>query len=215
MAAIRQLCLTIEWWTAALVLFPFVSGARSVAQETPAPQPVTVAPNLMRLEGVDTVTGINYVRLLLSLPTPEGSTEPPPRFTTECTENKGRRSLAWFVSFGGVADVGFTRPFQPTPQEPFPPHNPSTNLKMTFEGYMKWKPYTRSWEVLPSGELRYRNPGLDSPNLDGPRFFLKYLSSLPGLRIGYAKPAPESPPELLFQTRPLLDELNKTPVCRP
>ena len=200
---------------AVLVLFPFVSGVRSIAQETQAPQPVTIAPNLMRLEGVDTVTGIHYVRLLLSLPAPEGSTKPPPRFTMECTDNKGKRSLAWFVSFGGVADVSFTRPFRPTPREHSPPRNPSTNLKMTFEGYMKWKPYTRSWEILPSGELRYRNPGLHSPNLDDPRFFLKYLSSLPGLRIGYAKPAPESPPELLFQTRPLLDELNKSPVCQP
>ena len=169
----------------------------------------------MRLEGVDAVTGIHYIRLLLSLPAQEGSTNAPPRFTMECTDNRGKHDLIWFVSFGGVAGAGFTPSFQPAPHEPSPPPNPSANLKMTFEGYTKWKPFVRSWEVLPSGELKYRNPGIHSPNLDGPRFFLRYLSSLPGLRIGYAKPAPESPQELFFPTQPLLDELNKTTVCQP
>ena len=215
MPVMRQLSLRIKCRIATLALLSLVSYGRSIAQETPAAKPVTIAPDLIRLEGVDAVSRIHYVRLLLSLPAPQGSTKPPPRFTMECTEKKGKRSLAWLVSFGGIADVGFTRPFQPTPQERFPPTNPSANLKLTFEGYTKWKPYTRSWEVLPSGELKYRNPGIDSPNLDGPRFFLKYLGSLPGLRIGYAKPAPESPPELFFRTQPLLDELNKTPVCQP
>jgi hypothetical protein len=186
-----------------------------IAQEPSAPQPVTVAPNLMRLEGVDAGSGIHYVRLLLYLRSAEASTDAPPRFTMECTENKGKRDLAWSISFGNVKDIYFTAPFRPTPQERFPPRNPSANLKMTFEGYTKWKPLTRSWEVLPSGELRYRNPGIDSPNLDGPRFFLQYLNSLPGLRIGYARPAPGTPPDLVFQTRPLLNELIKTPACQP
>jgi hypothetical protein len=169
----------------------------------------------MRLEGVDVASGVHYVRLILYLPSGGGSIDPPPRFVMECTENKGKRDLAWFVSFGGVSNVYFTPPFRPTPQEPFPPRNPSANLKMTFEGYAKWKPYIRSWEILSSGELRYRNPGIESPNMDSPRFFLQYLHALPGLRIGYAKPVPGNPPDLLFQTRPLLDELNKTPVCLP
>jgi hypothetical protein len=47
------------------------------------------------------------------------------------------------------------------------------------------------------------------------RYFLPYLNSLPGLRIGYAKPAKDDPAEVFFQTRPLLDELKKTPVCEP
>jgi hypothetical protein len=153
--------------------------------------------------------------LILSLPPVENSTQAPARFIMECTEIKARRDLAWLVNFGGVAGVNFIPPFRPTPAEPFPPRNPSANLKMTFEGYMKWKPYVRSWEVLPSGELRYRNPGLESSNMDGPRFFLQYLNSFPGLRIGYARPAAGNPPDLLFQTRPMLDELQKNPACQP
>ena len=51
--------------------------------------------------------------------------------------------------------------------------------------------------------------------MDGPRFFLQYLNSLPGLRIGYAKPAVGNPPDLLFQTRTMLDELKKNPACQP
>lgn len=185
------------------------------AQEPSPPQPEVIAPSLSRLEGVDAVSGIHYVRLILSFPPVENSPQAPPRFIMECTEIKGTRDLAWLVSFGGVADVNFTPPFRPTPVQPYPPHNPTANLTMTFEGYMKWKPYVRSWEVLPSGEMRYRSPGLTSPNLDGPRFFLSYLNSLPGLRIGYAKRSVGDPPNLLFQTRPMLDELQKNPVCQP
>jgi hypothetical protein len=185
------------------------------AQEPSLPQQVVIAPNLSRLEGVDAGSGIHYVRLILSLPPVENSIQAPARFIMECTEIKAKRDLVWLVSFGGIAGVNFIPPFRPTQAERFPPRNPSANLRMSFEGYMKWKPYVRSWEVLPSGELRYRNPGLESPNMDGPRFFLPYLNSLPGLRIGYTKPSVGEPAELLFQTRTMLDELKKNPACQP
>jgi hypothetical protein len=185
------------------------------AQEAPKTQAVSVGPNLMRLEGMDSGFGIHFVRLLLSLPVVAGSSQTPPRFTMECTENRGKRDLAWFVSFGGVDDINYVPPFRPSNGNLFPLQNPSANLKMTFEGYTKWKPYTRVWEVLPSGELRYRNPGIGSPNMNGPRFFLQYLNVLSGLRIRLAKSVAGSPPELFFETRPLLDELNKTPACNP
>lgn len=185
------------------------------AQEPSPPRSEVIAPNLSRLEGVDAGSGIRYVRFILYLPPAENSTQSPPHFIMECTEIKGHRDLAWLISFGGVAAVNFIPPFRPTTAEPYPPRNPSVNLSMTFEGYMKWKPYVRSWEVLPSGELRYRNPGFNSPNLDGPRFFLQYLDPLPGLRIGYAKPSGAEPPDLLFQTRTMLGELKKNPTCQP
>ena len=207
--------LAFKWRIATEMLALLVMAGVAVSQEASAPQPLTIAPNLTRLEGVDAASGIHYVRLMLYLPSVEGSTDAPPRFTMECTENKGKRDLAWLVSFGAVSNIYFASPFRPPPQDPFPPRYPSANLRMTFEGYTKWKPYVRSWEILPSGELRYRNPGIESPNMDGPRFFLQYLNSLPGLRIGYAKPAPGNSAELFFQTRPLLDEFSKTPVCQP
>lgn len=186
-----------------------------LAQDAPTPLPVAGAPNLMRLEGIDSESGVHYVRLLLSLPKAADATQAPPRFTVECTDNKGKHDLLWFLSFGGVDSYQFDPPFRPTQNNLFPPQYPSVRLKMTFEGYTKWKPFIKEWAVLPSGELRYRNAGMDSKNMETARYFLPYLNSLPGLRIGYAKPAKDDPAEVFFQTRPLLDELKKTPVCEP
>jgi hypothetical protein len=176
---------------------------------------VANASNLLRLEGTDAGSGVHYVRLLLSLPKQPDATNAAPRFTIECTENKGRREMAWFVSFGGVEDYAFTPPFHPTQTDLFPPQYPSANLRMVFEGYTKSKPFNRSWAALPSGELRYRNPGMDSPNMEKPLFFLQFLTALPGLRIGYAKPKQGDAHEILFAAQPLLDELKKTPICAP
>jgi hypothetical protein len=93
--------------------------------------------------------------------------------------------------------------------------NPSMMLRMRFEGYMKSQEFKRQWEVLPSGELHYRNPGIGSSNLDDPRHFMQWLTSLPNLRIGYVKPVPNQPKELLFPTQPLLNQIKKTSFCEP
>lgn len=190
------------------------SCALGMGQDSPAPQPVADAPNLLRLEGTDPGSGIHYVRLMLSLPLEPGGATAPPRFTVECTQKAGSHDISFFVSFGGVSDTAFTPPFRPTREERFPPANPTVQLTMTFEGYMKWKPLTRAWELLPSGELRYRNPATESPNLEAPRSYLPYMRSLPGLRIRYAHSSAGSPQAVFFQLRPLLDEIAKTPACR-
>jgi hypothetical protein len=201
-----------------MLLASLASPAVLAAQVLPL-QPASAPPTLQRMEGTVPETGVRYVRLLLSLPV-TAETTPPPRFTAECIEDRGKLDLVWFVSFGGIEDSGFHPPFRASQADLFPPRYPSVNLKMTFEGYIKSKPFTRTWSVLPSGELRYRNPGLDSPNMDSPRYFLTFLNSLPGLRIGYVKPgkgrsASPIQGEILFPTQPLLDELKKTPLCNP
>jgi hypothetical protein len=203
------------------MLFLLVSGTLP-AQDSPAPQPVTtpqpvtVGPNLMRLEGVDQASGIHFVRLSLTLPPATSAAQGlPPRFTVECDDNNGKHNLLWFISFGGVPDPGFAPPFRSTQNALFPPRYPSVKLKMTFEGYIKWKPFTKEWSALPSGELRYRNPGTDSPNMESPRYWMQYLNSLPGLRIENAKPGKGDPAELFFQSQPLLNELKKSPECEP
>jgi hypothetical protein len=200
----------------ALLLFLLISAALC-AQQAAEPQPVAIAPILTRLEGVDAGSGIHYVRLLLTLPSSgdEQMPTPAPRFTMECRDNKGKRDLLWFVSFGGADDSGFLPPFHPTRADIYPPRYPNAKLTMIFEGYIKWKPITKEWEVLPSGELRYRNPGMGSPNMEPARSFLQYLNSLPGLRIGYAKPQKGDPAAVFFQTQPLLDEIKRTPACQP
>ncbi|MGD0735398.1 MAG: hypothetical protein ABR976_09635 [Terracidiphilus sp.] len=184
------------------------------AQTAPSPQPVAVAPKLDRVENTDPGSGIHYVRLSLSLAVTETASLPP-RFTVECRDDHGRRDLQWFVSFGGAQDSGFIPPFHRTQAALFPPVYPKVKLKMNYEGYIKWKPLTRDWELLPSGELHYLNPGAGSPNMEPARSFLSYLNSLPGLRIGYARPAKGDPAELFFPTQPLLDEIKKTPACAP
>jgi hypothetical protein len=188
-----------------------------VGQDSPIPQPVPGVPNLMRMEGNDAESGIHYVRLLLSLPASADSpaATAPPRFTIECQETGAKRDLWWFASFGGVTDTTFVPPFHATKIIPNAPKYPSVNIKMTFEGYVKWKPFIKGWAKLRSGELKYQNPGFGSPNMESPHYFMQLLNSLPGLRLAYAKPATGDPPEVFFQTQPILDEMKKTPACAP
>ncbi|MGC1299705.1 MAG: hypothetical protein WA869_32165 [Alloacidobacterium sp.] len=62
---------------------------------------------------------------------------------------------------------------------------------------------------------RYRNPGGSSFNLDGPRYFMQYLNSLPGFRVVQMKPEQGKPAEVFFATKPLLDVVSRTPLCQP
>lgn len=193
------------WQVCAFAAF---SGALA-AQSTPElPTPI-----LQRIEATDPLSGNHYVRLLLSLPPNTTTNQTPPRFTVQCEDIEGKHEMLWFVSFGGVADPGYEPPFHATANNLYPPHYPGVSLKMTFEGYIKLKPVTRSWSVMPTGELRYRNSGSDSPNMESARWYLRFLSPLPGLRIVHAKPESGDPGDILFPTKPLLEELNKTPIC--
>ena len=167
---------------------------------------------MLRVEGVDAESGIRYVLLSVLAPATVSQGKALPRLTAECTENQGKRELGWLVTFGGVDPAVFTPPVHPLKGKPKPPKNPDVKLTMDFEG---WKALTRTWELLPSGELRYRNPGMHSPNMESPRVFVMYLNSLPELRIEHAGGAAANPAEETFATRALLDEMANTPVCRP
>lgn len=194
-------------------------AAYGCAQED-APQLVRISPGLFSLQGTDAGSGTEYLRLFLVADSvavaSEGATpQSAPTFVVECTQVHNRRSLSFFVNFGGVEDIVFTPPFKPTPTDLFPPRNPTVLMTMTFEGYMHSKPFKRSWEQLPDGNYKYRNPGSDSSNLDGPRYFMQWLSSLPGLRIVHTKPEPGKPAEVFFQMKALLDLVSRTPLCQP
>jgi hypothetical protein len=196
-----------------LAAFFIASGILS-AQSAPTPGPSNSASTLERVENTDPDSGIHYVRFSISIPVVPDQPLPP-RFTMECRDNHGKRELEWFVGFGGAHDTGFIPPFHPTPAVPNPPKHPRVKLKMNYEGYIKWKPVTYVWEQMPSGEFHYLNAGMHSPNMPSARYFILNLSSLPGLRIGYEKPAQGDPLEMLFPTQPILDELKKTPTCAP
>jgi hypothetical protein len=187
-------------------------------------QLVKLAAGMFSLHGVDPRSGTEYVRLFLLAagvvnaadptagePTPQNS----PVFTIECTQAHNRRELHFYVNFGGVEDIAFTPPFKPTPTEHFPPRNPTIIFRMTFEGYIHSKPFKRSWEQLPNGNYEYRNPGGYSFNLDGPRYFIQWLNSLPGFRVAQMKPEQGRPAEAFFQTKPLLEAVARNPLCQP
>ena len=195
------------------MLMFLIFGTTLFAQVAPTPQPIPDEPNLLRLEGVDPETHVHYVRLLLSQPNTPDSTTAPPRLTFECLEKDGKSDFKWYVSFGGITDYRFLPPFHPTPGVPYHLGESDVDLKMSFEGSPQKKPYVRSWKLVSTGELNYRNPSLHSPNLEFPSFFMSILKSYPGIRIAYAKPAKGDPPEVLFHTEPLLKELKKNSVC--
>lgn len=202
----------VLWLLCALAITPIAL----VAQTDAAPQPAPAKPLLQRIEAIDPASQIHYVRLLLSLPpAAQANSTPPPRFTIQCEDIKGKHQMQWFLSFGNVAYPSYEPPFQSSPAHLYPPHYPAVNLKMTFEGYIKSKPFIRSWSVMPTGELRYRNSGSDGPNMEPAQWYLNFLNSLPGLRVAYAKPSTGDPAEIFFPTQPLLDELNKIPLCTP
>jgi|HubBroStandDraft_1064217.scaffolds.fasta_scaffold87006_3 hypothetical protein len=136
-----------------------------------------------------------------------------PHFTLECRDVKGKRDITWFLSFGGVRVQQFEPPFKPSQGDPYPPNYHKVKLKMDFEGYMRSKPTTRSWEELPSGEFRFCNAGLQCPNMETARFYMSYLNALPTLRIAFANSSESLLPEQVFDLRGLVDEANKTPIC--
>jgi hypothetical protein len=204
--------------TALCVLCLWIASA-DAQQPIGARQPESIGENLLRLEGTDPVSGIRYQKLILLLKSQDApaDTDPGslPRFTMECREQAGRRTLHWLVRFDGSPDFDFQRPRIFSANDPNSLPNPNTNLKMRFEGYIRSEEFKRQWEILPTGELHYRNPGLDSSNLDDPRHFLAWLTSLPDLRIGYAKPVTGQVRELIFPTKPLLDAMKKSNFCEP
>jgi hypothetical protein len=188
-----------------------VLAAQNVAGQQPAPG----APSVKRVEGTDAGSGIHYVRLSLSLPTADGASTLPPRFTMECRDKKGKHDLLWYVSFGGVPEQDFEPPFHSTQTNLFPPQYPSVKLKAVFEGYMKSRPFVRAWVALPSGELRFCNSGIGCTNMEAARDFIPFLNALPGLRITGRIHEGGAPEEAFFPTRPLLDEMQKIPICEP
>jgi hypothetical protein len=195
-----------------------------------SPQLVRLAAGLFSLHGIDSSSKTEYLRLFLLADgtakapdplhpadpsIPEPTPQVSPTFTIECTQLGSRRELHFYVNFGGVEDIAFAPPFMPTSTDLFPPVYPTVVFKMIFEGYIHSKPFKRAWEQLPNGNYRYRNPGGSSFNLDGPRYFMQYLNSLPGFRVVQMKPEQGKPAEVFFATKPLLDVVSRTPLCQP
>ena len=175
-----------------------------------------VAPNLARIEGNDSDSGIAYTRLFISsIAAVAAQTDTAfvdlsqPTLTAQCTQRpNGRRFFELFVNFGGVTDTSYYRPWRPADGGHFPPTTTKVTVTMEFLGYTKVKPMKRQWEhvIQPDGQLRYTQPG-GGTNLEEASYFFQYLRALPTLKVT-AEGHTAS-----FLTTTLQAQLLKEPLC--
>jgi hypothetical protein len=186
--------------------------------EIDQPEKSTLASGIERISGLETASNIHYVRLILAgslrTPPPAASPAPSPAPTliAQCTlRPNDKSSFELFANFGGITDLAFYPPWEPTSkQDLFPPRTDKVNLTMEFLGYMHVKPVRRQWEIpiQTPGQYRYNPPGGGSANLEEITYYLHYLVSLPTLRLTLDTRSAD------FLTTPLLDEIRKEPLCR-
>jgi hypothetical protein len=186
--------------------------------DTDQPEKTTLASGIDRISGLEAASNIHYVRLILSgsLPTPPAADSPAPSpgptLIAQCTlKPNGKSSFELLANFGGVADLAFYPPWTPaSKQDLFPPRTEKVTLTMDFLGYTHVKPVRRQWEipVQTPGQYRYNPPGGGSANLEEISYYLRYLVSLPTLRLTLDARSAD------FLTTPLLNEIRKEPLCR-
>lgn len=172
--------------------------------------PVTV-PDLVISNGHDDDFSIDWTRITLLAEQPTSSGEIP-ALTVECTQKSSRRQIDLYFDFGD-GNREWSPPPQPDPVNHRLPANPTARLSMSFHGYRN-KAFKEDWEVLPSHEYKYREPGLRTSNLEDVWFFLRYMYAVPQVRIGYAdRKISEQTAE--FQTAKLVAETSHTALCKP
>jgi hypothetical protein len=210
--------------TCALILSCIVaSRAQSQQPETPVtsqPQRTTLPSGIGRVAGTDQPSAIQYTRLILSgslHSAGKAASDPPPPnplpiLVAQCSMRPGQKYFfEMFANFGGPADLRFYPPWRPKDSHDlFQPANAKVTITMDFLGYTHVKPFRRQWEIpLESPSLyRYNSPGSRSSNLEDSAYFVRYLLSLPTLRLTLGDRAAD------FQTTPLLAAIRTEPLCR-
>lgn len=172
----------------------------------PQAQPAA-AGNLVLTQGTDAPSGIAWARIAVAASTvePAWTDGMIPALIVECSQSHQRRSLDLFLDFGS-ADAKF---HPPPPPDPHALPNPSETLTFLFEGF---RPFRRSWELMPSGELRYRNPGFGTSNLESARFFLQYMYTVKQTRVLFRNGS--SQVTATFPTFDFVEQVRKTPLCQ-
>jgi hypothetical protein len=201
-----------------VILLLVLLCASSAVRAQQQPEKTTLVSGIDRLAGPDTTSHIQYVRLILTgslrTPSPSDSSAPslPPTLIAQCTlRPDGKSYFELFANFGGVTDLAFYPPWTPTSkQDLFPPSTEKATFTMEFLGYTRVKPVRRQWEipVQTPGQYRYNPPGAASANLEEITYYLRYLLSLPTLRLTLDNRTAD------FLTTPLLSEIRKEPLCR-
>jgi hypothetical protein len=207
--------------TLVLVVACFSVQAQPPTQSsTSQPQKTTLASGVDRLAGTEPSSHIQYARLILKgtlRAAAKGAADPPPPdppplLIAQCSlRPNGKYLFEMFTSFGGLADLAFYPPWKPaSPQDLFPPGTDKVTITMDFLGYTHVKPFRRQWEI-PVEEpslYHYNPPGSGSPNMEEISYFLRYLLSLPTLRLTLNNRASE------FLTAPFLADIRQEPLCR-
>ena len=201
--------------TASVLLIFVPRGLSQVQSAAPGqPEKSTSPSGISRSDGVDTASGIQWVRLILEGRTAAGppGTSGPPLLIAQCTLSPdGKYKFEMLASFGDASDVAFYPPWKASPSSgPFPPALQKTSLTMQFLGYTHVKPLRRQFEtpLETPGLFRYSPPGRTSSNLEEIAYDLRYLVALPTLRLSLADRTAE------FQTAPLLTGIRNEPRCR-
>jgi hypothetical protein len=208
---------------ASLALLVGLACIRVQAQPAlPPAQPEKTTPpsGVDRIVGTEPSSHIQYARLVLKgslhaaakgLPDPPAP-DPPPLLIAQCSlGGNGKYHFEVFASFGGPADLAFYPPWKPAgPGDLFPPRTDKVTITMDFLGYTHVKPFRRQWEIPTEAPslYRYNPPGSGSGNLEEFSFFLRYLLSLPTLRLTLDNRAVE------FLTTQLLTDIRNQPLCR-
>jgi hypothetical protein len=201
----------------ALILVCTPLAAQSPDQPS-APLSSTLPPGVRRLAGTEPSSQIQYVRLILNgtlhspAQNPPTPPDPPPILIAQCSlRPNGKYLFEVFANFGGPADLAFYPPWKSSgPDDLFPPTTPKVAITMDFLGYTHVKPFRRQWEIpveQPS-LYRYNPPGAGSSNLEEFSYFLKYLASLPTLRLTRDSSSAE------FLTTSFLADIRQEPLCR-
>jgi hypothetical protein len=189
--------------------------AQLPASNPSEPERTTLPSGIDRLAGTEPTSHIQYARLILKGQAPkpdQADSASPPTLIAQCSlRPNGKYVFEMFTNFGGITDLAFYPPWVPVSRDDlFPPRTDKVVITMDFLGYTHVKPLHRQWEipVQTPGQYRYNSPGIGSTNLEDINYDLRYLLSLPTLRLTLGTRSTE------FLTTPLLDAIRKEPLCR-
>lgn len=186
----------------------------ALAQVVAEPAQRTRLPSgIERIAGTEPSAQIQYLQLVLTgslMSSHDSQPDAPPLLVAECTlMPNGKHRFDLFASFAGIHDLRFYPPWKPSGSNLFPPTTRKAIITMEFFGYTRVKPAKKQWEVpTETPDLyRYNPPGFGSTNMEDVSYYLRFLRSLPKLRLTLSGQSAE------FVTTPLLDQIRNEPLC--
>jgi hypothetical protein len=186
-----------------LVTFFFLAAACSASAQVLGPVPATA-------QGKDDATATEYAVFTIpaeALPLKAGDPPPDPStaasLTIQCSQVRGHRKIDLFFNPTG----GPVTSLRSLDTGPGTIPNPNAKVTLDMDGAKSFK---LVWEILPSGEYHYRNPG-SSSNLLTPLFLMQWMYSTRITR--FRVPGIATVPE--FHDSNLVAAAYQSPLCKP